>query len=85
MKYSIQIHKPCNEPWDNMHPNSNGRHCDQCSKTVVDFTDWKQGDIVAYLQEQGTEKVCGRFKNEQLATVDTDTFVVSRLIHYQHQ
>lgn len=68
MQYSIQIPKPCHESWDEMTPTAAGRHCTSCSKTVVDFTGWQQGDILHYLQQQGDAKICGRFRSEQVNT-----------------
>lgn len=77
MQYTIQIPKPCHEPWEAMTPESNGRHCAHCSKTVVDFTGWQQEDIYTYLDRQGSIQVCGRFKEEQLGQIDTGHFISS--------
>ena len=78
MQYSIQIPKPCYEPWDKMTPENNGRHCSQCRKTVIDFTNWPQEDILQYIQKQDIPDVCGRFKENQLTPpIDTDHFVTS--------
>ncbi|PSK88819.1 hypothetical protein B0I18_11430 [Taibaiella chishuiensis] len=60
----IQIPKPCSADWQTMTPDAGGRHCGQCCKTVIDFTDWKSEDIVQYLKSNtGT---CGRFRKDQL-------------------
>lgn len=78
MKYTIQIVEPCNENWDAMTQLQGGRHCAQCSKTVVDFTGWAQDEVLLYLQQQGETKVCGRFRQEQLnVPMDTERFVQS--------
>jgi hypothetical protein len=77
MKYAIQIPKPCHEPWNKMSAENNGRHCSQCSKTVVDFTQWEKEDILQYIQKE-PGKTCGRFRQEQLTTaIDPDTFISS--------
>ena len=65
MKFTIQVPKPCNESWQEMMPTDNGRHCNQCSKTVVDFSGWGQDEVLSYIQQKGDEKVCGRFRNER--------------------
>ncbi|MCW3122320.1 MAG: hypothetical protein JWQ38_1812 [Flavipsychrobacter sp.] len=78
MQYTIQIPKPCHESWDDMTPESNGRHCAQCSKTVVDFSGWGQEDILRYLQGSSSSGVCGRFKAEQLnVPVSSEQFIKS--------
>lgn len=49
-----------------MTPNSDGRHCNECSKTVVDFTSYSDAELIAYFSNlQG--KVCGRFRATQLS------------------
>jgi hypothetical protein len=47
-----------------MKPNNNGRHCNVCSKSVVDFTNWQTNQILLYFETN--TNVCGRFKVNQL-------------------
>lgn len=68
MQYEIRIEAPCDQGWDHMTPNDQGRHCDRCCKTVVDFTEWPLDDIARYLQEMGKGNVCGHFRGSQLNT-----------------
>lgn len=70
MENRISIPKPCHENWNEMLPEQQGRHCLACSKTVVDFTEWQADDILQYLKQKNTEKVCGRFNLNQ---VEQDT------------
>ena len=42
-----------------------GRFCDQCSKTVIDFTTWTDAELYNYFYRRD-EHVCGRFLNTQL-------------------
>lgn len=65
-KVQISIPKPCHENWNAMTPESKGRFCALCSKTVIDFTEMKDEEITDYFQENGSQKVCGRFRNNQL-------------------
>jgi hypothetical protein len=60
------ISNPCHEKWDDMTPQSGGRHCDECDKTVKDFTDLTNDEISTYLTEHEGEKICGRFSSDQL-------------------
>ncbi len=62
----LQIPQPCSVDWSGMTPGAGGRFCSQCCKTVIDFTDWNNEDILHYLQSHnGT---CGRFRKDQLNT-----------------
>jgi len=62
----ISIPTPCHEDWYSMTPDDKGRHCAQCCKTVVDFTEWQPQEILFYLQQNAAAKVCGRFAPQQL-------------------
>ncbi len=52
-----------------MNPDEKGRMCDQCCKVVVDFTKMSNKGISDYLKVRTEEKVCGRFKTEQVAAL----------------
>ncbi|WP_125722165.1 energy transducer TonB [Flavobacterium ustbae] len=65
-KPKIIIPKPCNEDWDKMTPNENGRFCLSCSKTVVDFSSMLPEEIKHYFDQHRNEKICGRFKESQI-------------------
>jgi len=43
-----------------MSPNEQGRFCESCNKTVVDFTKMENEEILSYLKER-KEKTCGYF------------------------
>ena len=75
MQYSLRIPKPCNESWEQMTPDDNGRHCAQCSKIVIDFTAWEPDAILQYLQEQGAGRTCGRFTAAQLEPHESGSFI----------
>ena len=64
MKYIIDIPKPCHEDWDKMPPKNDGRYCDVCKKTIFDFTNLSNRELVNKL-ENG-ENVCARYKASQL-------------------
>lgn len=65
MKNNISIPNPCNENWDNMSPETNGRFCSSCEQIVVDFTKMSDQEILDFISKS-QQKVCGRFKNEQV-------------------
>lgn len=65
-KPHISIPKPCHENWDAMHPREQGRHCDACEKTVIDFTEKSEKEIVEYFVEHPDQRICGHFRKSQL-------------------
>lgn len=56
----ISIPEPCNENWNQMTPNEKGRFCDLCSKTVVDFTNKTEEQILSIISKNTDSKICGR-------------------------
>ena len=64
---SITIHlpDPCNENWDEMKPNGCGRFCAHCEKTVIDFTQMSDEEVVKIMMN-ATKTPCGRFDETQL-------------------
>lgn len=61
----MKIKNICAENYSAMKRNKEGRFCDLCSKTVVDFTKMNASEIQNYLALSKGE-VCGRFKSLQL-------------------
>lgn len=69
MKTKYTIAKPCPENWEGMAPSDEGRFCQACQHSVVDFSQMQPDEISAYLAEKlksGT-RVCGRMPNYYLA------------------
>lgn len=64
----MKIEHPCQANFNSMLKVENGRHCNACNKTVVDFTTYTELEIKDYLVAHQQEEVCGRFKNYQLQT-----------------
>jgi hypothetical protein len=62
---TIQIPQPCHERWDNMQPANQGRFCASCQKTVVDYTNYSDQELVRLLRKS-PETACGRFLDAQL-------------------
>jgi hypothetical protein len=64
----LSIPKPCKVGWDNMHPNSTGRHCDSCDKTVIDFSKFTDRELASYFKNL-KGGVCGHMTSFQLNRV----------------
>lgn len=60
------ISEPCHENWSAMSPNNQGRFCDSCAKSVVDFSGYSDSDILKFLVINKDQKTCGRFRASQL-------------------
>ncbi|GGF01772.1 hypothetical protein [Flavobacterium limi] len=72
MENKISIPKPCNENWNSMSPDKNGRFCNSCNKTVIDFTKMNKQEIQQYFAENsGKERICGHFKLNQIQTQES--------------
>jgi hypothetical protein len=63
---NISIPKPCHEDWSKMTVEERGRFCGKCSKTVFDFSDKTNNEILQYVSTHQNEKLCGHFRNDQL-------------------
>jgi hypothetical protein len=62
----ISIPKPCHENWNEMTPKAQGRLCDKCCKVVIDFTNKTTNQIADFISANSANKVCGRFRNDQI-------------------
>jgi hypothetical protein len=65
-KMNINIASPCHENWDAMTSSDKGKFCASCQKTVVDFTNMSDREIIEYFSKS-TGSVCGRLTDEQLS------------------
>ncbi len=50
-----------------MSPDSKGRFCGICAKTVVDFTQFSTTELMSYLASKQDPGLCGRFRRNQVA------------------
>ncbi|MCW3462025.1 hypothetical protein [Chitinophaga nivalis] len=64
----LSVPTPCEENWDEMTCTATGRHCNNCSKTVIDFSRMSDVEMLAVIRNSG-EEVCGYFNTTQLERV----------------
>jgi len=64
-KIEISILKPCSEDWDKMTPEGNGRFCNQCNKTIIDFSTFTDKELLDYFTT-AKQKICGVYNPTQL-------------------
>jgi len=62
----LQIPQTCGEDWGQMEKRPEGRHCQACQKTVVDFTTMSDDEIFRYFERVGSKGLCGRLLPEQM-------------------
>lgn len=63
--FRINVPEPCSEKWEEMRPTERGAFCSVCSKNLYDFTQMTTSEIAGVIRSS-KEKVCGRFRNDQL-------------------
>ncbi|NVK04281.1 MAG: energy transducer TonB [Flavobacteriia bacterium] len=61
-----RIPSPCPANWDDMKIKVNSRHCAQCDKDVMDFTQMRREEIIRFLILHSQENVCGRLNRGQV-------------------
>ena len=57
--YSITIKNACQQQWSEMSEGRGGKFCEQCQKTVIDFTQFTDQEIIQLINEK-KEKLCAR-------------------------
>jgi len=62
-RLKITIPKPCDKDWNAMLPDTTGKFCQNCSKSVIDFTKMTEDEIEDYFLVLNGETVCGRFQS----------------------
>ena len=64
---NIQISSPCDQDWNKMTTDNNGKFCGACAKNVVDFTGFTDAELQQYFLNFGknNESICGRFTSNQ--------------------
>jgi hypothetical protein len=61
---SLSIPHPCTQDWDKMSATEQGRHCSNCNKTVIDFSNYTDRELAEFFKKAKGE-VCGRINNYQ--------------------
>lgn len=61
---AISIPETCNQPWEQMAAVNYGRHCEHCCKTVIDFTQMSNAEIIGHLATKNN--ICGRISQTQI-------------------
>jgi hypothetical protein len=62
----LSIPKTCQEDWNKMTNNSNGKFCSLCNKNVINFTEMSDEELKNYFLHYQGASVCGRLRKEQI-------------------
>ncbi|MBD0833074.1 carboxypeptidase-like regulatory domain-containing protein [Aestuariibaculum sediminum] len=62
----LNVKTPCNEDFNSFPQTASGGFCSSCKQEVLDFTNMNPDDIADYINQEGTNNICGRFKQSQL-------------------
>ncbi len=81
--YKITIPEPCQEDWNKMTPNDQGRFCMSCAKTVVDFTAMLPEEVQHFFIQNQNQNICGRMRKSQLDSISIQ--IPSHLLYKQTQ
>src|SRR5882724_2850420 len=65
-KLHLDIPTPCHENWNTMTPSGQGRHCQSCCKTVVDFSIMTDREVMDYILHYAHGDTCGHVNESQL-------------------
>lgn len=65
-RINLSIPQPCAENWNSMTPTQKGKFCGSCQKEVIDFSDMRDSELIAFFKRPAGS-MCGRFSKEQLA------------------
>lgn len=63
--YSISIKNACQQQWSEMSEGQGGKFCMHCTKSVIDFTELSDQEIIQLLSKK-TGNLCARVSPEQL-------------------
>ena len=77
---NLHIPQPCPENWENMTPNQQGHFCQVCSKTVVDFTQMTDDEVLNYFAQHQGQKVCGKLRKSQLAPTEVKLIIPQSIL-----
>ncbi len=66
MQVNLSKLKPCNQYWEEMTPDEDGRLCNKCNKHIVDFRKMSDFDV-AFRHTDSEEPICGLYSEEQLS------------------
>jgi cell division protein FtsB len=80
--YKLVLNNPCKEDWNTMGIIEGGRHCEQCSKDVIDFSSYSKEAIIDFFVANQGKGICGRMKKSQMNAIEIDRHLLDYNISF---
>jgi hypothetical protein len=80
--HKLTLNSPCQEDWNSMGIIEGGRHCEQCSKDVIDFSTYSKEAIIDFFVANQGKSICGRMKKSQMNAIEIDRHLLDYNISF---
>ncbi|WP_341902969.1 hypothetical protein [Fluviicola taffensis] len=74
--FKLSIENPCSQDWNSMTENEQGRFCERCAKSVIDYTGLSDKELIHAISSS-SNPICGRLKPQQLNRLIGDEKMIS--------
>ncbi|WP_430405945.1 hypothetical protein [Fluviicola sp.] len=74
--FKLSIENPCSQDWNSMTENEQGRFCERCAKSVIDYTGLSDKELIHAISSS-SNPICGRLKPQQLNRMIGDEKMIS--------
>ncbi len=62
----LSLDNPCSENWDAMSTVTTGRFCQSCQKTVTDFSQFTDSELMDFFKKRNYQPLCGRIQQHRI-------------------
>ena len=62
----LSLDNPCSENWDAMNTVATGRFCQSCQKTVTDFSQYTDSELMDFFKKRNYQPLCGRIQQHRI-------------------
>lgn len=62
----LSLDNPCSENWDAMNAVATGRFCQSCQKTVTDFSQFSDSELMDFFKKRNYQPLCGRIQKHRV-------------------
>jgi hypothetical protein len=80
--YKLVLNNPCKEDWNSMGIIEAGRHCELCSKDVIDFSSYSKEAIIDFFVANQGKAICGRMTKIQMNAIEIDRYLLDYNISF---
>jgi hypothetical protein len=80
--HKLVLNKSCQEDWRSMNITEGGRHCDECNKEVIDFSEYSKEAIIDFFIANSGKSICGRMRKNQMESIQIDRDLLDHNISF---